>query len=98
VAEIITFRLTPDSDETAFLAAARATAAAVAAQPGFLRRVLSRDDGGLWTDHVEWADRASAETAARAVTALPEFRPFVGFIDLAVMNMRHARVLWSMSN
>jgi hypothetical protein len=98
VAEIVTFRLTAGSDEAAFLAAARATGAPVAAQPGFLRRVLCRDDSGLWTDHVEWADIASAEAAAQAVTALPEFGPFVGFIDLPGLRMRHARMVWTMGD
>jgi hypothetical protein len=98
VAEIVTFHLAPGSDETAFLAAARATDAPVAAQPGFLRRVLSRDDTGLWTDHVEWADLASAEAAAQAVMAMPEFGPFAGFIDPTGMTMRHARVMWAMGD
>ena len=98
VAEIVTFHLTEGSEEAAFLAAARATEAPVAAQPGFLRRVLSRDDTGLWTDHVEWADLASAEAAAQAVMAMPEFGPFVGFIDLPGLKLRHAQVLWTMGD
>lgn len=98
VAEIVTFTLIPGSDEAAFLAAARATQGPVAAQPGFLRRVLSRDDAGLWTDHVEWADPASAAAAAQAVMALPEFGPFAAFIDPSAMTMRHAQVLWTMGD
>jgi hypothetical protein len=98
VAEIVTFTLIPGSDETAFLAAAQATEGPIAAQPGFLRRVLSRDDTGLWTDHVEWTDLASAEAAAQAVMAMPEFGPFAGFIDPSGMTMRHARVLWTMGD
>jgi hypothetical protein len=98
VAEIVTFHLTPGSDEADFLAAARATEPPVAALPGFLRRVLSRDDTGLWTDHVEWADLASAEAAAQAVMAMPEFGPFAGFIDPSGMTMRHARVMWAMGD
>jgi hypothetical protein len=98
VAEIVTFTLIPGSDEGAFLAAAQATEAPVAAQPGFLRRVLSRDDAGLWTDHVEWADRTSAEAAAQAVMAMPEFGPFAAFIDPSGMTMRHAQVLWTMGD
>lgn len=98
IAEIVTFRLTEGSDAAAFLAAARATEAPVAAQPGFLRRVLSRDDSGLWTDQVEWASRDSAEAAAQAVMAMPEFGPFVGFIDLPGLKLRHAQVLWTMGD
>jgi hypothetical protein len=96
VAEIVTFRLIPGADETVFLAAARATRAPVAAQPGFLRRSLSRDESGLWTDYVEWADLPSALAAAEAVVALPEFAPFGAAIDPDGMVMRHAPVLMSM--
>lgn len=98
VAEIVTFHLIPGSDAAAFLAAARATEAPVAAQPGFRRRVLSRDDSGLWTDHVEWADLASAEAAAQAVMAMPEFGPFASFIDPSDMTLRHAQVVWTMGD
>ena len=80
VAEIVTFHLKPGSDSAAFLAAARATEGPVAAQPGFLRRVLSHDGTGLWTDHVEWADRASGagghgDAGVRAVCRLHRDRP-----------------------
>ena len=98
VAEIVTFHLIPGSDEAAFLTAARATEGPVAAQPGFRSRVLSRDDSGLWTDHVQWADLASAEAAAQAVMAMPVFGPFVGFIDPSGMTLRHAQVVWTMGD
>ena len=93
IAEIITFRLIPGTEDAAFLSAAQATAAPVAAQPGFLRRSLSRDKTGLWTDYVEWADAASATAAAQTVMRLPEFGPFSAAIDPEGMVMRHARVL-----
>ncbi len=93
VAEIVTFRLLPGTDEARFLADAQATNQPVAAQPGFLRRSLSRDATGLWTDYVEWADAASAEAAAQAVMSLPEFVPFIAAIDPEGMVMRHAPVL-----
>ncbi|MEY3307096.1 MAG: hypothetical protein RLZZ413_1134 [Pseudomonadota bacterium] len=75
VAEIVTFRLLSGTDEARFLADARATDRTVALQPGFLRRSLSRDDTGLWTDYIEWADLASAKVAAEAVMRLPELPP-----------------------
>jgi hypothetical protein len=96
VAEIVTFRLVPGVTDDAFLDAARATEAAVAAQPGFLRRTLSRDETGLWTDHVEWASLEQALAAAEAVTQLPEFGPFAGAIDLSGLTIRHAPILWRM--
>ena len=98
VAEIVTFRLLSGTDETAFLAAASATRTPVAAQPGFLRRSLSRDESGLWTDYVEWVDLPSALAAADAVIALPEFAPFSAAIDPDGLVMRHAPIVWSMGN
>ena len=93
IAEIVTFRLRPGTDRARFLADAQATNQPVAAQPGFLRRSLSRDETGLWTDYVEWADAASAEAAAQAVMSLPEFAPFATAIDPDGMVMRHAAVV-----
>lgn len=98
VAEIVTFRLLPGVDEDGFLAAARATEMPVASQPGFLRRSLSRDADGLWTDCIEWRDMASAEAAARAVMALPEFGAFAAAIDPEGMTLRHAPVMWRMGD
>jgi len=93
IAEIVTFRLRPGADEARFLADARATDRPVTALPGFLRRSLSRDDSGLWTDYVEWTDLASATAAAQAVMGLPEFAPFIAAIDPEGMILRHAPVL-----
>ena len=98
VAEIVTFRLVPGMDEATFLSAAKATETPVAAQPGFLRRSLSRDDTGLWTDYVEWADQQSAEAAMQAVMSLPEFGPFAAAIAPEGMVIRHAPVLWTMGD
>jgi hypothetical protein len=98
VAEIVTFRLLPGIDDAAFLTAARATEAPIARQPGFLHRTLSRDETGLWTDYVEWTDLASANAAAQAVMALPELGPFFAAVEPEGTVIRHAPILWQMSN
>jgi hypothetical protein len=98
VAEIVTFRVIPGVDPQAFLTAARTTEMPVSAQPGFIRRSLSRDETGLWTDYVEWADPPSALAAAEAVMALPEFGAFMAAIDPTSAQMRHAPVLWQMGD
>jgi hypothetical protein len=98
VAEIVTFRLLPGTDEAAFLAAARATEAIVAAQPGFRRRSLSRDGAGLWTDYLEWASKPAALNAAQVVMSEPAFAPFAAMIDPQGMEMRHAPVVWQMGD
>jgi hypothetical protein len=98
IAEIVTFRLMPGTKEAAFLSAAKATAAPLANQPGFLRRSLGRDETGLWTDYVEWADMPSAESAAQAVLQLPEVAPFLSAIDPNTMEMSHRTILWQMGD
>jgi hypothetical protein len=93
VAEIVTFRLRDGIDQAGFAAAARATAARLAREPGCRGRTLSRDDHGLWTDNVLWADAATAEAAAAAVVADPAFAPFLAAIEPASVQLRHAAVL-----
>ncbi len=98
IAEIVTFRILPGTDPARFLAAAKATGPIVTAQPGFLRRTLSQDDSGLWTDHVEWADAGSAEAAAEVVMREPAFGAFAEMIVPEGMSMRHAQILWRMDD
>ena len=97
VAEIVTFHRLPNTDKAVFLSAAKATAAPVAARPGFLRRSLSRDDTGLWTDCVEWADLQSAGAAAQAVL-LPKVAPFMAAIDPNSVEINHRTILWTMGD
>lgn len=96
VQEVVRFRLLPGTDAAAFLAAARATAAPLRHQPGFLRRALLRHEDGSWTDQVDWADRPSAEKAATAMMAEPAFQPFMALIDMATLAMDHPDLLWRM--
>jgi hypothetical protein len=98
VAEIVTFRLRPGTDAAAFVELARATNKDVAAQPGFLRRSLSCDPSGLWTEHIEWADLERAQAAARTVMALPSFKPFGAAIDGEGLVLRHAEILLTMGD
>ncbi len=98
VAEIVTFRLLPGTDEATFLVAAKATEGSLVVQPGFLRRSLSRDEAGIWTDYVEWADLRAAESAAQAIMPLPVFGPFMAAIDPASMEMSHRTILWRMGD
>ncbi len=96
VMEIVTFRLNPGMTDAAFLTAAKGTEAMVAAQPGFVRRSLLRDDAGLWTDTVEWQSITAAHTAAEILMADPAFAPFGGAIDMTSLSMRHVPILWQM--
>jgi hypothetical protein len=98
VMEIVTFRLSPGITDAAFLTAAKGTAAMVAAQPGFVRRSLLRDETGEWTDTVTWQNLALAHTAAKTVVSDPSFAPFGAAIDMASLTMRHVPILWQMGD
>lgn len=96
VVEIVQFTLHDGSAADDFLAAAAATEAALRRQPGFLRRILLRDDTGGWTDLVEWRSRPEAEAAAQAMMSDPSFAPFLSMIDMETISMAHPSVLWRM--
>jgi hypothetical protein len=96
VMEIVTFRLTPGTSDADFIAAAKGTERMVAAQPGFIRRSLLRDEAGVWTDTVEWQSLAQAHAAAETLMVDPAFAPFGAAIDMTSLNMRHLPILWQM--
>jgi heme-degrading monooxygenase HmoA len=98
VMEIVTFRLVPGMSDADFLTAAKATRAMVAAQPGFVRRSLLRDETGLWTDTIHWQSLPQAQAAAAIVMADPAFAAFGAAIDMASIDMRHIPILWQMGN
>ncbi len=98
VLEVVTFRLVPGVTDAQFLAAASGTEVALAAQPGFVRRTLLRDDTGLWTDAVEWQGLTLAVAAARAVMADPGFAPFGAAIDMTTLRMQHLPIVWQMGD
>lgn len=98
VLEVVTFRLAPGITDAAFLAAAKGTAAVVAARSGFVRRSLLRDETGQWTDIVEWQSLAQAHAAAEAVVTDPAFAPFGAAIDMNGLTLRHLPILWQMGD
>jgi hypothetical protein len=93
-AEYVTFRLAPGTDPAAFLAAARATDAALASHPGYLARHLSEGPDGQWTDCVLWSDATAAHAAAAAAMSDPRFGPFMAAIAPESMVMRHETLHW----
>ena len=94
VAEIVTFRLIDGSDPAAFVKAARGVAPALDDFGGMMGRVLSRDEDGLWTDHLIWASDAQAKAAAAKIMTLPEGQAMMRFIDPSSVTMRHADILF----
>lgn len=92
-AEIVTFRTDPRLDTRAVLASARALDPFLAARPGFLSRHLSRAEDGTWTDHLLWADPASAHAASEALMGEPAAGAFMAAILPDSVAMSHAPVL-----
>ena len=77
VLEWAPFRLAPEADETALLAAADAVQREfLDHQPGFVRRELLRDDAGRWADVLTWTDAAAARAAMAAVGATATGRAY----------------------
>jgi len=97
VMEIVSFRLTPGTTDTAFLAAAQGTATPLQAQPGFVSRHLTRAADGTWTDHVQWSSMAAAMAGAQAMMADPAFGPFMALIDGPTVSMRHDTIAFAMN-
>ncbi len=92
IAEIVTFTLIAGSDPVAFLEAAKGTDVFVQSQAGFVRRHLSQNENGMWTDYVLWTDMDAAKTAAAAAMTHPSFEPLVVMIDMDSFSMRHETV------
>lgn len=92
VAEIVTFALKDGTDEGAFLAVLRATQSWVDDLPGFLGRHVTRGPDGRWTDHILWADAASAKNAQTSFDQ-QDFAPDMGeALNHETLEMRHETV------
>jgi len=96
VAEIVTFRLTPDTSSGDFITAAKNTDPFLRATGQVLSRTLSCDADGLWTDHITWRSMQAAQDSAAKAMQHPDFAPFLSMIAPQDMTMRHAPVLMQM--
>ncbi|MEX0370612.1 MAG: hypothetical protein AB3N09_08275 [Tateyamaria sp.] len=91
-AEIVTFRLLPGSDAQAFAKAAAEMEPFLKETGGMIRRDLSVDEDGLWTDHIIWTSLEVAKKAAAEVMQHPSAQPCMAMIDGPSAQMRHAQV------
>ncbi len=96
VLEFASFRLVPGTDQEAFLNAAKGTETMLRARGSLIRRDLTVDSDGLWTDVVQWRSLDEAQAAAKEVMDDPAFLPFLQSIDPASATMRHASIRWQM--
>lgn len=96
VLEIVTFQLVDGTDVENFLNAAQATETMLRDHGSLVRRFLTMDETGVWTDVIEWTSKDEALAAAEAAMQHPDFAPFGSMIDTETLHMRHAPILWRM--
>jgi hypothetical protein len=92
IAEIVTFRLVAGADPEAFVRAAEGMTPFLRSTGAARARTLSRDDSGLWTDHIVWRDMAAASDAAARIMQEPSSGPFMSMINPATVALRHATI------
>ena len=92
IAEIVTIRLTGDTDAQAFTKAAEAMMPFLHSTRAMTGRILSCDPDGTWTDHITWTSLEAAKSAAEEMFTRPEAASFMQMIDSENMSMRHASI------
>jgi hypothetical protein len=84
VIEVVTFLLTPGTDERAFLDAdARMQTGFVYLQPGLVRRTTARGDAGEWAVVTFWYSKQDANAAAERTDPVRD--AFNAFVDASSM-------------
>jgi hypothetical protein len=82
VIETLTFRLTANSDDAAFLAADRRLQTEfVYHQPGLVRRTTARSDDGEWFVVTLWHSGSDFDAAAARAPSSPVVSEFVNLLD-----------------
>lgn len=94
VIENVTFRLAPDADEAAFLAADKRLQVEVAwRHEGFARRTTARAGDGEWLVATLWGSAADAEAAETAGAGHPAALAFDVLVDPASRRVRRYETL-----
>ena len=96
VMEIVTYKLKPDTDIAAYMDAARATETFLQSTGAVIRRALTVDADGIWTDVIEWRSLSQAKAAEAEAMQRPEFGIFFSSIDDSTVSLRHADIVWRM--
>ena len=94
VIEVVTFRLTPETDEATFVAAVAESMPFLERQPGFVRREIGASSIEEWTDIVHWTTLEAALRAARDFNDAPETQPFNACLERGSVQMRHFRSVY----
>ena len=92
IAELVTFRLKDDASTEAFVTAATGIQPFLDSTKAVLSRTLSRDDDGLWTDHITWTSLELAKSTAESMMQRPEAGPMMSLIDPDSVSLRYAEI------
>jgi heme-degrading monooxygenase HmoA len=87
--EIVMFKLKPDADEAAFLAASDAVLQDLRAASGFMRRELLQNDDGQWIDLVYWNSLEEAHHAAEMMPTWASAGAFISMLDEQSVTLLH---------
>lgn len=95
--ETVTFKLQPDTDEVAFVKAAKATEGLLHQKGAMIEsRLLIKDEEGQWTDIIHWQSLHQAKEMAATLMEEPEFAQLMPMIDPETVTMRHSAIHWTM--
>jgi len=89
IIELVRYRLAEGVTDDAHLKAAAAVLPFLCAQPGFVRRVLSKGESGVWIDYIEWETKELAGAAAERAQGEPAFSPFLQSIKPEAMDFSY---------
>lgn len=92
IAEIVSFQLKTDVNESDFLDSSQPVDAFCRTQSGFVSRRLMRDETGGWIDYIEWTDADAASHAAKLMPKAEGVGPFLTAIDMSTLSMRHLHI------
>jgi Antibiotic biosynthesis monooxygenase len=92
VIEILRFRLPPDGDEAAFLAADRRVQDEFASQqPGLLSRTTARGEDGSWVVIDLWRSAADADACDARWERDPVTQAFMALLDRSTVTVERYR-------
>ncbi|MEP5762744.1 MAG: hypothetical protein ABJ327_26175 [Litoreibacter sp.] len=94
IAEIVSFRLVPNTSDEAFLALAQESGEFSQNAPGFVSRQLSRGEDGTWTDLVVWDNLENAKAAQAAFPKQDFAARLMDAIHPDSLSFRHQPILW----
>lgn len=89
IAEITNFRSMPGVTEAQITTAAEGLTPYLQRSGGMIRRSLTCDAEGTWTDYVIWDTLAHARRAMEGFETAPEAAALMPLIDPASVAMRH---------